>query len=71
MEKPNCSQCRHFFVTWDQKTPNGCRRYGIQSKGRPSEIVSAAGMGDCQAFEQKKKAQNKDRELDLNRNDLW
>lgn len=70
MSKPNCSQCRHFYITWDQKTPNGCRRFGIQSKDRPSTIVAQAGLGDCQGFEEKKKARPK-QDLDLNRKDLW
>ncbi len=71
MEKPNCSNCRHFYVTWDQKTPNGCRRFGIQCKDKPSAIVAAAGLGDCQGYEARKKPEaGKDR-LDLNRKDLW
>jgi hypothetical protein len=71
MKRPNCSQCRHFYITWDQRTPNGCRRYGIQSKDRPSNVVAQAGAGECQGFEAKKTAQAKDKGLDLNRNDLW
>jgi hypothetical protein len=70
MEKPKCQQCRHFFITWDQKTPNGCRRFGIQSRELPSIIVKASGMGDCQGFEakaEKKPAAG----LDLTRKDLW
>jgi len=55
MSNPNCSQCRHFYITWNAKTPNGCRRFGIESKDKPSNIVAMAGLGDCQGFEAKKR----------------
>lgn len=71
MEKPNCSQCRHFYITWDQKTPNGCRRFGIQCKETPTKIIAAAGLGDCQGYEEKRKTDKKSGTLDLNRKDLW
>jgi hypothetical protein len=72
MSKPNCSQCRHFYITWIQKTPNGCRRFGIQCAEQPSKIVSMAGLGDCQGFEAKKRPEaDKKPGLDLNRKDLW
>lgn len=71
MSKPNCQQCRHFYITWDQKTPNGCRRFGIQCKDSPANIIAQAGLGDCQGFEQKKKPEEKKPGLDLNRRDLW
>lgn len=71
MSKPNCSQCRHFFITWDQKTPNGCRRFGIQSREIPSKVVAQAGLGDCQGFEAKKRPEAKKEGLDLSRKDIW
>jgi hypothetical protein len=71
MSKPNCSQCRHFFITWNTQTPHGCRRYGIQSREQPSKVVAMAGAGDCQGFEAKKRAEAAKSELDLNRKDLW
>ena len=70
MEKPKCQQCRHYFITWDQKTPNGCRRFGIQSREMPSSIVRSAGMGDCQGFEAKA-SKKENSGLDLTRKDLW
>lgn len=71
MSKPNCSQCRHFYITWIKNTPNGCRRFGIQCKDSPSNVIASAGMGNCQGFEEKKKPDAKDKGLDLNRSDLW
>lgn len=70
MSKPNCSQCRHFYITWNAKTPNGCRQFGIQAQERPSAVILSAGLGECQGFEEKKKAP-KAESLDLNRRDLW
>jgi hypothetical protein len=71
MSTPNCSQCRHFYITWNAKTPNGCRRFGIESKDKPSTIVAMAGLGDCQGFEAKKRQEAEKKGLDLNRKDLW
>jgi hypothetical protein len=71
MGQPNCSQCRHFYITWDQKTPHGCRRFGIQCKDQPSKIVNMAGLGNCQGFEPKKRPEPQKKGQDLNRNDLW
>ena len=71
MSNPNCSQCRHYHITWNQKTPYGCRRFGIQSKEQPSKIVSMAGLGECQGFEAKQKSEAKKEGLDLTRKDIW
>ena len=71
MSKPNCTQCKHFYITWDPKIPNGCKQYGIQCKDLPSKIVASAGMGDCNGFEAKKRPEQKNDKLDLNRKDLW
>jgi hypothetical protein len=71
MSKPNCVQCKHFYITWNPKIPNGCKKFGIQCQDKPSNIVAAAGMGDCQGFEPKKRPEAKSDALDLNRKDLW
>lgn len=70
MAQPNCSQCRHFYITWNAKTPNGCRQFGIQCQGKPNVIIASAGLGECQGFEEKKKIEKKDG-LDLSRKDIW
>lgn len=71
MERPQCSQCRHFYITWDAKMPNGCRRFGIQCRDLPTKVVAQAGLGDCQGFEAKGKPSPKSKGLDLNRKELW
>jgi hypothetical protein len=71
MEKPKCTQCRHYYITWDPKIPNGCRRFGIQCKDQPSRIVAQAGEGECQGYEAKVKKDEKKKEMDLNRPEYW
>lgn len=51
--------------------PNGCRRFGIQTKDKPSKIVGMSGLGECQGFEPKKKPESDKKGIDLNRKDLW
>ncbi len=63
--------CKHFYITWDQRTPKGCKLYGIRSQAMPSQIVQMAGSGECQGYEAKAKKEDKSKGLDLNRNDLW
>ncbi|MFK2825668.1 uracil-DNA glycosylase [Bacillus sp. B190/17] len=53
MEKTNCFRCKHFFVTWDQKSPRGCRAYGFKSKQLPSVIVLQASGSPCYKFSTK------------------
>lgn len=67
--KPKCRDCKHFFVTFEQATPNGCRAYQIKSKMIPSMVVKQANGGaECIGFEAKptkRKAKN------LNDPSLW
>ncbi|AQS58240.1 uracil-DNA glycosylase [Desulforamulus ferrireducens] len=52
-EKPICSKCKHFYITWDTRFPNGCRAYRIKSRYLPSlEVLRATGKG-CLVFEKK------------------
>ncbi|WP_225435220.1 uracil-DNA glycosylase [Bacillus aerolatus] len=50
MEKVNCFQCKHFFVTWDQGNPRGCRAYGFKAKQLPSAVVLQASGHSCYKF---------------------
>ena len=53
---PKCTDCKHYFITFDQRTPKGCRAYGIQSAKLPSIVVKQANGGEeCLGFEPKKK----------------
>nr|WP_100332526.1 uracil-DNA glycosylase [Bacillus xiapuensis] len=54
MEKVNCFQCRHFFVTWDQRNPRGCRAHRFKTKQLPSAVVQQASGNPCYHFAPKK-----------------
>ena len=50
----DCRRCVHFFVTWDERFPNGCRCMGFKSRTAPAEEVRrATGGGDCRLFKEK------------------
>jgi hypothetical protein len=67
---PNCTKCKHFYITFDQATPKGCRAYGIKSAQLPSVIVKSANNGNnCIGFEEKQK--NIPKKKDLNDAKYW
>ncbi len=67
--KPNCRQCKHFYITFDQSMPYGCRKNQIKSKQLPSQVVKAANFGnECVAYEAKK---NINKEKNLNDSKYW
>lgn len=70
---PNCLKCKHYFITFDQYAPKGCRIYKIKSTTMPSQIVKRANNGvDCIGFEEKKKNNSTDsKKKDLNDPKLW
>lgn len=49
----NCFQCRHFYITWDQNFPNGCKAFGFKTKQMPAIAVQQASGAPCAAFEPK------------------
>ncbi|MCU0601212.1 MAG: uracil-DNA glycosylase [Desulfobacterales bacterium] len=50
----DCRRCRHYFVTWDEDFPHGCRRMGFKSRRAPNDEVRCAMHGrTCRLFEQK------------------
>ncbi|AGL02968.1 hypothetical protein Desgi_3645 [Desulfoscipio gibsoniae DSM 7213] len=50
----NCRKCKHFYITWDARFPNGCKSYGIRSKYNPAfEVLRVTGKG-CLCFHEKK-----------------
>ncbi|RDI41966.1 uracil-DNA glycosylase [Falsibacillus pallidus] len=46
----NCFKCRYFFVTWDAKSPRGCKAYGFKSALVPSKVVKQASGQECLKF---------------------
>nr|WP_042351135.1 hypothetical protein [Bacillus massiliigorillae] len=53
-QRINCVKCRHYFVTWDQQSPKGCRAFGFKSKLLPSMIVLQSSGQNCMKYEEKK-----------------
>lgn len=50
---PVCTRCEHYFVTWDEARPHGCRAFGFKSKKRPSvEVYENSGI-QCTMFQAK------------------
>jgi hypothetical protein len=50
----DCRRCRHYFVTWDDDFPHGCRRMGFKSHRLPNDEVRHAMNGQhCRLFEEK------------------
>ncbi|MDR0549614.1 MAG: uracil-DNA glycosylase [Deltaproteobacteria bacterium] len=46
----DCRKCRHYFITWDAKTPHGCRAMGFKSQSSPYIQVFRISGQDCQCF---------------------
>lgn len=53
-DKINCLHCAHFYVTWDERNPKGCRAMGFKSREAPSAVVFRSSGMACQMFEEKK-----------------
>lgn len=70
---PNCTKCKHFYVTFDKFAPKGCRAFSIKSTQFPSIIVKQANGGqDCMGFEEKqKKTSEEDTKKNLNDDKYW
>jgi hypothetical protein len=48
--RPKCTQCTHYFITFDALYPYGCRAMNFKSKGQPqNEVQDATGAG-CLSF---------------------
>ena len=67
--KAKCFQCKHFYISWDQNFPRGCRAYKFTSERLPSVVVKESSGADCQLFAQKKKKPTA--KMDLNDDRFW
>lgn len=45
-----CNKCVYFFITWEPRTPNGCKFHGFKSKEMPSMVVYKSSGMPCQGF---------------------
>lgn len=53
-KRPDCFACAHFYVTWDERFPRGCRVLGFKSRRLPSAVVKESSGSTCQLFRPKK-----------------
>ncbi|MCK5884315.1 MAG: hypothetical protein KAG61_11550 [Bacteriovoracaceae bacterium] len=68
-DKPVCRNCKHYFVTWDPQSPNGCKAFGFRGKSIPCIAVKRESGNDCMKFTAKQSRTQKG--LDLNDDKLW
>lgn len=47
----DCHRCAHYFVTWDEHFPHGCRCMGFKSRRLPGgEVRHAMNGQECRLF---------------------
>ena len=49
----NCRSCLYYFITWEHKTPHGCRAMGFKSRMMPSYEVRRNSGVDCRLYKKK------------------
>ncbi|HEY8343564.1 MAG TPA: uracil-DNA glycosylase [Bacillota bacterium] len=50
LKKTDCLKCKYYYVTWEQKFPNGCKFFGFKSQYRPSLVVWQTTGQKCEAY---------------------
>ena len=57
MQKANknivCYSCRHFFVTWQERYPYGCKAFNMKSKTLPCLKVFQESRKNCLYYQTK------------------
>ena len=53
-----CTQCVHFYITWDPKFPRGCRQYGFKTTKMPSITVRETIGAPCTSYRAKQLPNN-------------
>lgn len=53
MKRVNCLGCKHYYVTWDEKFPKGCRAFGFKTNQLPSLEVFRSSGSPCLKFDPK------------------
>lgn len=59
MGRIDCFKCKHFYITFDQSFPRGCRALNFKCREMPSDFVRRSSGLECQAFESKDLSKNK------------
>ncbi|MGD8344955.1 MAG: uracil-DNA glycosylase [Desulfobacterales bacterium] len=56
----SCHKCIHYYVTWDQNFPHGCRGMGFKGRRYPMVAVRQIMNGkDCLLFVAKRTAKKR------------
>lgn len=58
MEEKNirsCNGCSYYFVTWEAKTPKGCKFFGFKSLQMPCQVVRKTTGQGCQEYRSRDK----------------
>lgn len=72
MERPTCSGCRYFYMTYDTHAPRGCKLFKFASQNYPSQVVERESGQACHGFKAKGQAQDKEaKKMDLNDPKYW
>ncbi len=58
-ERINCRNCKHYYITWDNNMPYGCKSFGFKSRQIPSIVVYRSSGKACQGYEEKQKNDDK------------
>ncbi|PIE58407.1 MAG: hypothetical protein CSA33_03020 [Desulfobulbus propionicus] len=45
-----CQLCQHFYITYEPRTPRGCKAYGFKSREMPNRVVYASSGEQCRLF---------------------
>jgi len=53
--RPNCTGCRHYYITWEPSHPYGCRAYGFKSRRVPGAVVIESSGKECILFKPAKR----------------
>lgn len=48
--KPICTRCIYFYLTYDYAKPYGCKAMGFKSKMSPSLVVLQSSGMECQLY---------------------
>lgn len=48
-----CTECKHYYITWDNNFPYGCRAMGFKCRNSPSKSVYKSSGMECLLFEPK------------------
>ncbi|RJQ56941.1 MAG: uracil-DNA glycosylase [Desulfobacteraceae bacterium] len=46
----DCHKCAHYYVTWEEKFPHGCRAMKFKSKRLPSDAVMESSRMPCMLY---------------------